>query len=961
MLLTAVVSVLILGAILEGGGKLMTAAIPEQAININTVSSGQAVRLLGAPITNSTHLRFESVHELLSSKPWRHRTISADTTVRLIVRTPLQAAGLYISGWVLFIISCLLVHLFLQRVAAQSDQFIFPMITLLAGIGLLIVFDVKDPYRDTFSFTGQALGVSVYGVLAFLIPFSAWFRAVNMRRSAYVLAALSIVLLILMRLFGHGPGGVPLQVAGVEPVEFIKVLLALYMAAYLIERTGGGNGTVDTLRRSEVLPILVTCGITGLLFVVVKDLGPVILITGTAAIMLFLMTGRLLYPAVWAGALSVAAIVGYFVHLGFLHTRIVMWLAPWSNGDPHGSQLAEGFWGFTIGGLTGSGLGLGEPGLMPRAGSDLIFASVGEELGLIGCLCILTIYCALICRGLRVAYRASTSIDRAVASALTGLTGLQTCAITAGVSGLLPLTGVTLPFIAHGTSSLVSDYFCAGILISISGRRLPIEIADRAPERWLRSADRTFLAFASFLLVAIGLGRLAPLQLLFDRSLAGRPIVIPDADGVSRPHFNPRLLTFAASIPKGRIFDRNGIGLSQGSAAFENRKDLGGGATSPWLSRVEGIYSANNPMGQGVRLRGYNRITDLVDPYRYRCLPLLYKPKGRDVTLTMDYRLQLSAYAALQENRGTAESYQGSNPDGAAMVVVDSRSGQVLAEAALPSPNCSGAPNAMLDRALDGRYAPGSTFKIVTADAGLTDGMGDFTVICKHELDNIKWQCGSEIFSRKRITDENGMIPHGFVDMTRAISLSCNVYFAQLGLKIGADDLSTTARARFGLSFIPDAAVMCPDLADSAYGQGEDVVTPLQMAMVAQTIANEGNRLVPSFTLNPKVRPSIQTGIPTKNAQAIGAMMLAATQEGTASGIFDRIPVQVAGKTGSAQLKNSKSATNSWFIGYAPADSPKLAFACIVEHGGAGRAAAAPACRHVLLTAVRMGMFDRTH
>ena len=778
----------------------------------------------------------------------------------------------------------------------------------------MMVYTVKDPYRDTFSYLAQVWGMVPYGIFALMLPLTRGFQRLTLRRYQYAYAAGTVLLMLLLLLFGHGPGGVHIQLFGFEPIEIIKILLVLFVVSYLTERRVAS-------RWQDLVPLSVIYALCLALFLLVKDLGPAALLFGAFLTLLYLNTQRLIYPVIGVVLLLLAAAAGYGLHFGFFATRVTMWLHPWDNADRNGAQLAQGLWGMATGGISGSGLGLGQPQFVPRAGSDSVFATVGEELGLIGSLVVVSVYTLLIARGFRIALRAVTEFDRLLAAGLTTLMALQTMIILGGVTGLTPLTGITLPFVSFGASSLVADFFAIGLLLQISGKTLPVMVADRATPEWTRAARAVALGCAIYLLFGIGLFRLFDVQELHADAIATRILKTPDRDtklGDPLPeHINPRLLAYAATIPRGKIFDRNGLILAQNPLTPEGSA----------LAQI--VYTFE--LGQNVRLRGFSTYAALLPLYHRRYLPFAAHLRGADVTLTIDSGLQQAATAALlvYHHPGAA-------------VAIDPATGEVLAAASVPisSP-------ASFNRALTGLYPPGSAFKIVTATAGLQHGLGNFVYNCHHVDTNVIWRFHGHIYSRRQITDEEGFTPHGMTDMEKALRVSCNIYFAHLGIAVGPEALLQAGKS-YGLSYLPPLAKLGEDLPDSAYGQGEVRVTPLEMARVAQAVANHGLLMPTTFVQGGKPAHSGKQIMSAEQAAQLQDILAAVTTRGTARGVFDGLNVTVAGKTGSAQNNQGDQKTHSWFVGFAPVDHPTIAFACIVENGGAGRAAAAPVCREIV-------------
>jgi len=983
LLLLAVQIVLVVGLALVFFGKKATTDYAPSAVNVNTASAQTLASALGvSPMIANALLKtrghgWASVYSLRHAKALKGVSVSA-AEGSLIVRSPADAAKLFWGGVLAFLAAFWLAHGVLRKSALAADPFLLPWVSLLSGLGLMLVYSVKDPYRDTPAFLGQVWGVAAYGILALIVPLMRPFGRLTLRRYLYAYAGAVVLLMLGLLVLGHGPGGIHIQLLGVEPVEVIKLLLVLFVASYLAERRGMLGDPKRVLPRlADFGPLAGVYAFCLGLFLLVKDLGPAVLLLGVFLALLYLTTRRWVYPVVGTALLLAAAGLGYALHFGFFATRVLMWQHPWNNADKNGAQLAQGLWGFATGGLFGSGLGLGHPEFVPRAGSDSIFATLGEQLGLVGCLAVLVLYALLIARGLSIARRAGTEFDRLLAAGLTLLLGGQAMTILGGVSGLVPLTGMTLPFVSFGASSLVSSFFAIGLLLQISSKAIPVEYADTAASEWSRAARTLATACAAYLLVGIGIGRLAVVQGVLDTQTATRLLRTPDRDtlpGAPLPaHVNPRLLLYAAHLPRGTIYDDNKNVLARNPVSKTEpgqttllcpdgrpRVYPGGAAFGQIVWAVERPLSASNLLGANAKLRGFGSYADLLTPYRTQNLPLHSTPRPENITLTLDKNLQIAAVDALTQYAGAIRDRRTGRPKtkGAA-VLIDVKTGEVRVLASIPGfdpaaltpetwVRLQAQPDGpVFNRVVSGLYPPGSAFKIVSAASALQNGLGDRAFFCAHTASNVVWHFNGKNYSRRRITDEEGFVSHGDTDLAKALRVSCNVYFAHLGIALGAPALEQTA-TQFGLSHLPPLPKFAEDLPDCAYGQGAVQVTPLEMGRVAQAVANNGCLLPIALVKTGAPAPACTQVMTPADAARLQQMLAGVVTGGTARGVFDSLRVSVAGKTGSAQNGRGDGLSHSWFAGFAPVSSPQFAFACMVENGGAGRAAAAPVCREIL-------------
>ena len=365
-------------------------------------------------------------------------------------------------------------HLAIRHYAPRSSQVLLPIATLLNGVGF-----VEIARWDTSQATYQSLWflVSAFVVVATL----KFVRHVkDLDRYRYLTLTSAVVLLLMPLVPGVGVSiyGARLWVAlgpiSFQPVEVAKILLAFFFASYFAaNRELLSTPTQRVGRRLIVpprtlLPILVAWIASMGILAVENDIGFALLLFALFLALLWVATGLKTYVALGLGLFTGGSLLAaqFFPQV---QQRVSLWLDPWSAANFNLShQLAYGWYSLAAGGVTGTGLGLGQSGTVPDITSDMIFAAVGEELGLLGVLLVLALFALFVGEGFRIAQHAHSDYVRLAAVALTATVGIQAFVIMAGIVRLLPFTGITLPFMAYGGSSLVANYFIVALLLRIS-------------------------------------------------------------------------------------------------------------------------------------------------------------------------------------------------------------------------------------------------------------------------------------------------------------------------------------------------------------------------------------------------------------------------------------------------------------------------------------------------------------
>ena len=352
-----------------------------------------------------------------------------------------------------------------------TDLTLFPAAMLLASLGLIMIGRLK-PALFLTQMRWLLLGLIVYLFLVFLGE-----RFLRLLSYPYLLGVFCLLLLCSALFFGTEIGGsrnwIVFGPFAVQPSEFGKIVIIMFLAAYLTE-----HREVLTLPRHRLLwlklpvlrfiaPLLLIWGIAILMFVVQRDLGSALLFFGIAVSMTYMATGRKSYVALaFAFFLGAAALsYSFFSHV---RVRFNIWLDPWS--DPSGSayQVVQSLFALGSGGVWGAGFAHGHPNLIPEVHTDFIFAAIAEELGLLGSLGVMLVFALFFYRAIRIALACREETRMLLAAGIAVVFLLQTFIIIAGVTKFLPLTGITLPFVSYGGSSMIASFMLLGILTVLS-------------------------------------------------------------------------------------------------------------------------------------------------------------------------------------------------------------------------------------------------------------------------------------------------------------------------------------------------------------------------------------------------------------------------------------------------------------------------------------------------------------
>jgi cell division protein FtsW (lipid II flippase) len=378
-------------------------------------------------------------------------------------------------------------HVAVRRLAPLADGMLLPLASLLNGLGYVFIVRLDEARARPEGLAGLQATWMILGVAAFVATLVFVRDARRLEHYRYTAGFVGLVLLLLplLPVIGREINGsqiwVSLGPVNFQPGEFAKLCLAVFFAGYLVEKRellaiNRAVGPFALPDPKHLGPVLIAWAVALVVMIAEKDLGTSLLFFTLFLVLIWVATERASYLAV--GVLMFFA-GGYLAFNAFAHVqeRFDIWLDPW--GKEKGHQVEQAAYAFADGGIFGRGLNLGMPvGRIPVVESDMIFAAIGEELGMLGAAAVLIAFLLMIGAGLRIAQQATSGFDRLFATGLTTLLGFQAFIILAGVTRLLPLTGVTLPFVSYGGSSLLANWVLLALLLRVSS-----DTAERAAER----------------------------------------------------------------------------------------------------------------------------------------------------------------------------------------------------------------------------------------------------------------------------------------------------------------------------------------------------------------------------------------------------------------------------------------------------------------------------------------------
>ena len=867
-------------------------------------------------------------------------------------------------------------HLAVRKLAPGADPAILPITFALSGIGIAFVTRLRPELA-----VGQLMWLFV-GV-AFLVLALLFVRNLDrLARYKYTLMLVGFILLLspLIPFIGQEIYGSRIWLSigpfSFQPGELAKIAIVLFLAGYLAanrEMLSVFTWRVGPFNLPDIrtlLPLLLMWLISIGIVAFEKDLGSALVFFFVFLVMLYVASGKKTYVIAGVLMMAIGAVGLYFV-FDHIQVRVATWLDPFADAQNTGYQLVQTIYSLADGGLFGVGIGRGLADQIPVVESDFIFAAIGEETGLLGAAGLLLLYLCLAIRGMATAARAKSDVSSFAAVGLTAIIILQAFIIVGGVTRLIPLTGLTLPFVSQGGSSLLASFISVALLLRAGDEATGVGEEMRSATSMLPTAS---------VLGRVALGKrltrtMVGFSVLFALLVANLTLImVVQADYYQNMAGNNHTLMQESDTERGSISTYDGVVLAESQqtedGSYERVYPAGDLA-----SHVVGYYSTQYgtsgiEASENETLKGqqnYASWTDVINAAAGINTP------GNDVRLTINSTIQQAAQDALEGETGAA-------------VVMDPSTGAVLAMASSPTYSAGdvealleqaaasdGSDDAgqLVNRTTQGLYAPGSTFKIVSLATALQNGIAS--------EDSVYASPGTMEIGNAEVSNF-GDESYGDITLQRATALSSNTVFGQLGVQIGAQLLVEGAEA-FGfnkdLDFeLPVVTSLMPDpdemtewetawaSAGEPVGEHESPAGPqvsvLEMAMVGCAVANNGT------IMQPYLVDSVYNANGERSYQAQATTYLQAITSETASRVKEVLKdvvdygtgttaaingVQVAGKTGTAEHPDGD---DGWFVGMADADSdtPSVVVAIVLEKNESSVASAKAG--DILETALRV-------
>ena len=867
----------------------------------------------------------------------------------------------------------LVAHVAVRKLAPGADPGLLPIAFLLTGIGIAFITRIDADLAEK-----QLIWLFV-GIAAFILVLALVKSIDKLTQYKYVMAIIGFALLLSPLVPGLGQEiygsriWLSLGPLSFQPGELAKIAIVLFLAGYLAHNREMLSvftwriGPLELPDLRTLLPLLFMWAMAFIIVVFEKDLGSALVLFFVFVAMLYFASGKKFYLVISFVLASAAAVVLY-LFFSHVQIRVATWLDPFADAQGTGYQLVQSIYSLADGALFGVGIGQGLSYLIPVVESDFIFACIAEETGLMGAAGLLLLYLSLCVRGFATASRAKSDVSSFVAAGLTVIIVLQAFIIVGGVTRLIPLTGLTLPLVSQGGSSLLMTFACLALLMRCGdeGTNMDSEIVSSVH---IISPNNALGRFALGKRLTGGMFVFAGLFAVLVANLT--MIMVVQADDYQNLPGNNHTIIRQEKIQRGSISTSDNVILAQSvlqpNGSYHRTYPQGSMA-----AHVVGYYSTQ--YGTSGIESSYNDVltgkqsfatwSDALDAITGT------GTAGNDVTLSLNSRVQRAAEQALSGYAG-------------ACVVINPKTGAVLGLASSPTYDLSnvdealsavgGGNSSLFNRATQALYAPGSTFKMVTLATALENNVAQESTV--YSAPGVMTLGNADVSNFNR-TD------YGNITLARATEVSSNTAYGQLGLEIGAKMLVRGAESfGFGTETPFELPLIVSLMADpnemteweTAWAAAGEPVgerssthksaagpqsTVLEMALVGCAIANDGVINKPylvdsvynangehSYTATPT---ELMRACSVSTAQRVREVLEGVVNNGT--GYEAQVSgVQVAGKTGTAELNDGN---NYWFVGMAPSSNASVVVAIVIEKGTDG--IAATRAKNVIQTALEV-------
>ena len=849
-----------------------------------------------------------------------------------------ELIGFYLMQVALFGVIFLFYHFMYKR----CSVLLLNNMCMLLAIGMIMLTRISydKAYRQ---FLFVAVGSALMLIIPLFLQKGSLFRKFSGLYFISGVALLAAVVIIGATSYG---AKLTITIAGFsfQPSEFVKIVFVFFVASMLYKGTD--------FRRVVITSCL--SAVYVLLLVASKDLGGALLYFMAYLVMIYVASQKILYLGAGLGGMAIASVAGYFL-FSHVRTRVFVWLNPTADIDNQGYQICQSLFGIGTGSWFGLGLGEGLPTKIPIVDKDFIFSAISEEFGAIFAIALILLCVSCFFMITNVSMQMKDKFYKLVAIGLAVLYATQVILTIGGAIKFIPSTGVTLPLVSYGGSSMISTLIVFGIVQGLYMRKAAAQAASnkkeekelklekkskkKTKEKPDKSERNLEYNVVTYLFFAIFLAMIA----YFVYFLA-----VESEDFINN-EYNGLQTLFEEDVVKGEIVTSDGYVIAE----TVNDADGKPSRNYPYgkmFAHLTG-YSANVRTGLEKQLnftllRSHGYFVDqLISEFSNE------KLLGDNVITTVRYDLQELAYNALGKYDG-------------AIVVMEPSTGKILAMVSKPTYN----PNtiekdwdslqegsALYNRATQGQYAPGSVFKILTLLAYMENNPDTYL--------DYSYECTGKITIGNKTIHCASNKKHGTVDLKSSFAKSCNTSFVNMMQSIDENTLKKLCDSMLFNKNLPiafESSVSSFSLSesdadalkmDTAIGQGKTLVSPLHMAMLASAICNDGVAMRPYLVdrienfndiLVKETKPKeYETLFTEEQLVILSEFMRNTVTSGTATRL-NKDSYTAYGKTGTAQTTNDLNQTNAWFVGYAKQGDKEIAIAVIVEDSGTGSSYAVP-------------------